>query len=320
MQKAQAISLKAVIMTSRDCVRISSALKEGKETLSISQITSEFSAIVSESEQEKFVERNGRVIFFHGNEYSFEESHCNKHKSEFRSNVTFASNLLRRIGVVQRNGTPLRHHSDVAFLPVALTESSTAYIHPWLSVSKSYFNEKIHTLPKTKEFVTAGCLFGGAITGIDAQGNRYPLIDHHLQVIDPMIKIIVDESIHPYEMLNFGVLEGLFRLMPQMNTSPEFVVRYHLPVVDYLLYGVQLFVTGKMTLGALEEFISQVNLRGKKHRDIIERLAAQTQIKIRIESPFDALFPHRTKISATSIFRQLSLTAEQILRLKSECP
>ncbi len=252
------------------------------------------------------------VVLFHGNEFSLTEPK-KKHQTEYKNNLRLSKSIFQKIGlpVSEAGEQPLRRHSDVVFLPIS-TSASPLYIHPWVSMPDLASGP----FPKVKEFVMTNCLFGGSILGIDEQENRYPLIDHNLHVSDMITRIVVDESIHPYEAMSFAALEGLFPLMAQ--SGRDFIIRYHLPVIDYMLYGIHLYISGKIAFDALEEFVEQVKIRGQKHRTTIQALAEKSGIVIKIESPFDNLFAEGTEISANSLLGQLSLSAAQVERMKSE--
>ena len=252
------------------------------------------------------------VVLFHGNEFSLTEPK-KKHQAEYKNNLRLSKAIFKKIGlpVSEAGEQPLRRHSDVVFLPIS-TSASPLYIHPWVSTSDPVSG----SFPKTKEFVMTNCLFGGSILGIDEQENRYSLIDHNLHVSDMITRIVVDESIHPYEAMSFAALESLFPLMAQSGS--DFIIRYHLPVIDYMLYGIHLYISGKIAFDALEEFVEQVKIRGQKHRTTIQALAEKSDIVIKIESPFDNLFAEGTEISANSLLSQLSLSVAQVERMKSE--
>jgi hypothetical protein len=254
------------------------------------------------------------VVLFHGNEFSLTEPK-KKHQAEYKKNLHLSKAIFQAIGlpISEAGEKPLRRHSDVVFLPISAS-ASPLYIHPWVSTSDPVSGP----FPKIKEFVMTNCLFGGSILGIDEQENRYPLIDHKLHVSDMITRIVVDESIHPYEAMSFAALEGLFPVMAQ--SGRDFIIRYHLPVIDYMLYGIHLYISGKIAFGALEDFVEQVKIRGQKHRTIVQALAEKSGIVIKIESPFDNLFAEGAEISANSLLSQLSLSVAQVERMKSEHP
>ncbi len=273
-----------------------------------------FSVLSHDETAEALHHITSEVVLFHGNEFSLTEPK-KKHQTEYKKNLHLSKAIFQAIGlpVSEEGEKPLRRHSDVVFLPIS-TSASPLYIHPWVSTSDPVSGP----FPKIKEFVMTNCLFGGSILGIDEQENRYPLIDHKLHVSDMITRIVVDESIHPYEAMSFAALEGLFPLMAQSGC--DFIIRYHLPVIDYMLYGIHLYISGKIAFDALEEFVEQVKIRGQKHRTTIQALAEKSGIVIKVESPFDNLFAEATEISANSLLSQLSLSVAQVERMKSEHP
>jgi len=263
------------------------------------------------------IDLDPNVVSFHGNQFSFDQPK-RKHQKEYQSNLSNGISVLQSLGLstleLEKN-KPLRRHSDTIFFPVSLQENASLYIYPWTS-KKNHLSTHA---PKIKEFVMTNCLFGASILGIDDQGNKYPLIDHNLEIEDIITKIVIDHSIHPYETMSFAALQGLCPLLKNIGND-DFVVRYHLPVIDYMLYGVHLYISGKIAFDALENFIEMVKERGEKHKRILLELARKEQIIIHIESPFDNLFPKEVNLSASKLLEQLSLSAIQIDRMKKEHP
>jgi len=261
---------------------------------------------------------SSNVVLFHGNEFSFEPP-GKKHQKEYRQNVSNINDFFCKFGLTLSGSEihkPLRRHSDTIFLPVNLGGASPFYIYPWIS-DKALLSTT--PFPKIKQFVMANCLFGSSILGVDDQGNKYPLIDHNLEVQDIITNIEVNDHVHPYEDMSFSALQGLFPLMRTMGDE-VFSIRYHLPVLDYMLYGVYLYISGKITFDAFGNFIGQVEERGRKHKEIILHIAERAGVTIYVESPFDNLFSVDIKLTASKLLEQLSLSTAQVDRMKQEHP
>lgn len=276
------------------------------------------SLILKNSDTTESSDSNSDILFFHGNEFSFQQP-SKKHRKEYRQNLSEISAFFNNAGLTLSNieiYKPLRRHSDTIFFPIDLGANSPFYIYPWLSDKTSVLTE---TFPKIKQFVMANCLFGASILGVDYQGNKYPLIDHHLEVKDIIINIEVDENVHPYEDMSFSALQGLLPLIQKIGDE-NFSIRYHLPVIDYILYGVHLYISGKVTFDAFKTFVEQVKERGRKHKEIIINIAKRTGINIDVESPFDNLFSVGTEITASKLLEQLSLSTAQLNRMQEEHP
>ncbi len=258
------------------------------------------------------------AVLFHGNEFSFEPP-GKKHQKEYRKNVLNIHDFFCKVGLtLLESGTysPLRRHSDTVFLPINLGGDFPFYIYPWISDKASLSTTDF---PKIKQFVMANCLFGSSILGVDDQGNKYPLIDHNLEVQDIITNIEANDHVHPYEDMSFSALQGLLPLMRTMGDD-SFSIRYHLPILDYMLYGVHLYISGKITFDAFENFIEQVEKRGRKHKEIIFNIAEKSGVTIYVESPFDNLFSSDIKLTASKLLEQLSLSTVQVDRMKQEHP
>jgi len=150
---------------------------------------------------------------------------------------------------------------------------------------------KVKLKSKHNEFVMAHCLFGGAIQGFSDDGTAYQLIDHNLQVKDIITSVKVKNHFHLYEITTLSAFVPLLKLMQQLTDSEgQFRITYHIPVADYLLYGVRLFIQGQLCFSALNHYVAEVQKRGKAHREILTSLAQSSKVSINIVSPFDNLF------------------------------
>lgn len=272
--------------------------------------------IIRDSFQESVVDSN--TLLFHGDILSFDGSF---EKKEYTTNLDKGRIFLESIGLssAQLSGgsRPLRRHSDTLFFPVLLQNQMPLYISPCLPEGEASSSNYVTT--KVKEFLMTNCLFGSSILGVDEAGNKVPLIDHNLKVLDMIVKVELNDAAHPYEAMSFSAIQGLLPLLKRIGAD-DFVIRYHLPILDYMLYGIHLYINGTITFDVLEDFIEQIKKRGEKHRSIIFALAAKENINIQVESPFDNLFSEDIELSASKLLEQLSLSSVQIERMKEEDP
>ena len=294
-------------------------LNSQKETIVIKQNNFGFLTLIEESKANDATHWSFNEIHHNGKTYTSlypDFSNLNeiddkyKKKREIKVNTLFARKLLILFRLTPNEESRVlidAKHREISFIRI---KEIPLYLSPTLSIDKKIFESQSPPyLPKIKKFTLASCFFGGAIIGIDRKGNKYTLIDHKLIVKDVIKTIRVTEELHPYEIMVFAALVKLFPLLKILSTS-EFSVSYHLPKLDYILYGLHLFIDGKMSYSALQTYIDKVQQRGDRHKKIIQELARQFSINIEIESPFDNLFGG-TSITINSMLNALSPTKEQ---------
>lgn len=159
-------------------------------------------------------------------------------------------------------------------------------------------------------FVTNGCLFGTYIQGIQQNGAKVSLIDHQLQIKSPIIDIEMEDEFHPYEKNSFQTLIKHLPLMRKIGTH-DFSILYHLPVIDYMLYGVLLYLQGNMSYSALDKYITQIVIRGERHKNQLEEIAKKQHVNIAIKSPFENLFAPKMKMTAKTLFSALDIDIKE---------
>lgn len=171
---------------------------------------------------------------------------------------------------------------------------------------------------KFDEFILANCLFGASLLGVDAAGKKYPMIDHDLKVdsIIERIEVVDNNQLHPYEVMMFASFDKLAALMHHTGNK-HFVVRYHLPVVDYMLYGLHTYIIGVMSFAAFDEYIKVVKERGIIHSNILTALARKNNLNLLIESPFDNFASDISSMSAEKLLGLIRLDSSQLARFKA---
>ena len=176
------------------------------------------------------------------------------------------------------------------FLPLEFSNHRGLYILPWTNT------ESLTDFIGFRQFVTAGCLFGGNLKGITEQGSRYLLIDHHLElpVEEKIIRIEYDfaDLSNPFEIMLFSEFEKTCLLIEALSESerPK-QLSYHLPALDYVLFGIKLFLKNTLVRTALQSFFDLVRVKRNEHIQKLSAIADQHEIIINFISPFDHLFP-----------------------------
>lgn len=179
--------------------------------------------------------------------------------------------------------------SEEIFYPIKLNENLGVYVYPWIPT-----NTEIQPTAQIKfnKFVTAGCLFGSSIWGVDQETNHVPLIKHdHQWKGDQIIHEIVSTQDSLYEVMQFNQINAIAQLINKFsNNTPLPELDYHLPTFDYVLHGIKLFLNNKITREALEDFFYLIAERKEQHIKKINEICAAHNVKVNIESPFDNVF------------------------------
>ncbi len=144
-----------------------------------------------------------------------------------------------------------------------------------------------------EQFVTAGCMFG---TSLKATMERfsYRAIIKHNTAFYPGEKIkkiqFNPKMLATYEAMLFDELEKTACIIDAWSKPGKKHLQYHLPFYDYMLFGVELFVRGRIGLETLGEFFAIILRKKDEHVRKITAVCAQHNIVVRIESPFENLF------------------------------
>jgi hypothetical protein len=207
------------------------------------------------------------------------------------------------------------HHRDSCFFQDNLSQ---LHVFPWKAgASKEPDDSLVPLQPvKFKEFVLANCLFGANLRGIDDNGRKYPLIDHDLKVQDVITDIELGDGLHPYETMVFACFEKLAPLMKSISDE-NFTVRYHLPVIDYMLYGLHSYISGIMSLSAFEKYVETVAERGNQHKKILKNIAIKNGLTLTIESPFDGLCDASRTLDSNKLLSIIGLSEPQLNDFKA---
>ncbi|MCE3238203.1 MAG: hypothetical protein K0R24_1184 [Gammaproteobacteria bacterium] len=203
-------------------------------------------------------------------------------------------------GINENKNIIYRHSTNhcydpIPFLPFTinnasqdkLSEKISLRMYPWISGGKAN-NVKLNGI---KKFVISCCMFGAGIEGESSNGARFPIIKHDIWFDgEQKIESIICTESSFYEEGQFAVFK-IIALMMQKLGDEKYEVICHLPSVDYILFGVRLYLEEKITLEALEDFLLVISSRKEESsRRINEIFGNGDQIKVTITCPFENLF------------------------------
>ena len=169
------------------------------------------------------------------------------------------------------------------------------YVQPWLSHGRPP-----ERLKQFKKFHTVGCLFGSTLKGINQKKHKFPMVKHDIAFYqDEIIESVSfnHKAPNPYEEMLFNELEKIARFInlhaDPLRTSDQALLSYHLPYIDYVLFGLNLLAIGRISLDALEALFIQTFYQKEKHINEIKKIFSMHNVSVDFESPFENLFDLR---------------------------
>ncbi|MHA7840810.1 MAG: hypothetical protein ACX932_02985 [Gammaproteobacteria bacterium] len=226
-----------------------------------------------------------------------------------------AGNALDVNLIEDSEGRPLLGSSryDEVFLPITTyslneqsKESTTIYASTWKLPSNGIHYQLEH-------FVTAMCLFGHSLQGVDESNNCHPLVNPKYVFPEGItIQEITDTTItnhhsefqvHPYEETMYQFLEKAF-IFARNHGADGVHFHVHLPYTDYLLKIAKLFIKKIVTQNVFTQFLYLLTERTIIHIDKIQKLAREQGINVTIVSPLDALISEE-KEEIIDLFRRV---------------
>jgi hypothetical protein len=218
------------------------------------------------------------------------------------------------------NGT----RRDEVYVPLILGEPGKEfgfYVQPWTATKSSQEVSNPFQFSGFHEFTTAVCLIGSGLEGVDQHGASFPLMKHYLPLFQAQkVQEIIYEpnAKNPYEQLALTELGKSIAIINKFSAKGvQKSLRIHLPWLDYVLFGIELFTRGKITYDALTHF-TQIII--DKRADLIGKVLAifteSSQIEVKFESPFDGLLllsPEKYDAASLlqTLFSQLELSIEE---------
>ena len=190
------------------------------------------------------------------------------------------------------------------------------YVYPWLSKTQMASREPENALASIRQFYMVGCMFGAEIYGTDVNANKIQLVKHDIKLF-PGQRIenvpYYPDSRNPYEYTLFKELENQTKLIEKISSrEANKILCYHLPYYDYMLFGIELFMQGKMASVALVKFFKAIFFKQQDYRAKIQRICDRSGIAVIIASPFENLFgPLEQKINPKNILTKIGLNLDE---------
>lgn len=215
---------------------------------------------------------------------------------------------------------------EEVFSPLVM-DKHAIYVHAWFSKQGVHVDRTIE-FSGFEQFVVAGCLFGSSCRGEDQHGVFFPIFKHDIQFFEgqKIENIVFVDKTNFYEKMLFKEFELLVEIICKFSApnKPKRLL-YHLPYYDYVLFGVELFIRGRITFEALGMLIDQIFLTKDKHIKKLQDICINSGIEAIIESPFYNLFVELSQdhpITAAKILEILQVSSEEnvpeTLRLENE--
>ncbi len=195
-----------------------------------------------------------------------------------------------------------KEHRKEVFFPLVVQNREGHhigfYIYPRISGTAADTYRDLKTI-RFNRFVTAVCMLGSSLVGIDQRDNELSLIKHGLDTvlfIDQCITAVeYREGICPYEealFMEFGHVLSMASHLAADSGEKTFLV--HLPGFDYLLFAADLVTAGQMTLGAFEQLshiiIERSAVYKKKLNEIFQESPLSRSTTLLMQSPFENIF------------------------------
>ena len=184
-----------------------------------------------------------------------------------------------------------------------------------LSVEKEVINHQSKKQAVNK-IITGMCLSPNLLM-IDENRDYVDLVDKvYLNVPSFKETKIVDfmkvDGPHPYEMANLEMLRNLFPFFTAISQSSSPSLYFHLPLPEYLLHGISLFLEGNMTVQALDRYADLLSgYVSTLRKNLSQKLE---NARIHFSSPLETLTENAVRSSgsfASHFFQDLGIPLEQ---------
>ena len=175
---------------------------------------------------------------------------------------------------------------DEFFVPL---DEIGLYVCPWTGKQDSDVKTS-----HVNNFVTAVCMFGPSLKAIDDESNEFILIKHNKVFFNGQKVIGIQyntKAANPYETMLFSEFEKQVSIIKSMaDSKKQPTLLCHLPYIDYMLFGIELFIRGRITLNALGQLFKCILKKKEEYVRKITSICEKYNVNVRLESPFENLF------------------------------
>lgn len=183
------------------------------------------------------------------------------------------------------------------YFPYAFTQNSQVKSGAYLNIRQCGEKAVLKTprdllkVSPIKEFYTGGCFFGATLYGVDQEGKHHSLTSPYYEIpqgtyID---RLLVNPDLHPDELVTRESLKNLISLMKVLSQSETPVLHYHLPVDNYIIYGLNWYFEGVLTGSTLLDYIREVRKRSDDQWKFLNSLSDQYGVGIVRRNSLDPL-------------------------------
>lgn len=163
---------------------------------------------------------------------------------------------------------------------------------------------------KPSELVSGVCLFGAdAAEGVTASGRRMSLIDARsiADEQDPLVDIATTKLLHPSEA------ETIARITQFTDTifgkdGPK--MNYHIPRIEYYVYGLDLFARGLMDRNLLQRWFGEVD---KRTDAVVRMLGKRTTMKAEIVEPMKSAEEYIKNVEEPNVSELAEILSQAVL-------
>lgn len=140
--------------------------------------------------------------------------------------------------------------------------------------------------------VSAMCMFGNHLKGIDPQGVEHPLTNTAYKIPDgrKIVKILhKNTAFHPYEKLMYETYQNLVPFYYVLGQGKMPRIFHHIPFSEYIFYGLNLVCSDQMTMEAFHEYVHILEKYVAKHKKAMQEFCDRNKIQVDMTGPMDAL-------------------------------
>ena len=167
--------------------------------------------------------------------------------------------------------SPARRRS-IVFQPFVFKKNKNKVGGLYLNISHTSRileqNECLVQQNKTKKILTGMCLRPN-VHALDANNNKIEM-NFTRSISTQIIGFDTMSGFHLYETSFLEILHNLSPLFVTISQSSKPQLFFHLPLPEYLLYGVSLFLNGEITADVLDLYASLRKTRNRTKREVVK--------------------------------------------------